>query len=65
MNIGHLILEASDNWDDELSSAGGGDSSGRDLEDSPGPDVRVRLEGGALPRGLRCTGEGARGPTLV
>ena len=65
MNIGRLILEASDNWDGELSSAGGGDGSGRDLEDSPGPDVRVRLESGALLRGLGCIGEGARGPTLV
>ena len=65
MNIGRLILEADDNWGDEPLSAGGGDGSGLDLEDSLGPDVRARLEGGALLRGLGCTGEGARGPTVV
>ena len=65
LNIGRLILEGSDSWGDELSSARGGDGSGLDLEDSPGPDVRARLESGALQLGLGCTGEGARGPTRV
>ena len=65
VNIGRLILEAGDNWGDELSSARGGDGSGLDLEDSPGPDARARLGGGARRRGLGCTGEGARSPTLV
>ena len=64
-NIGRLILEASDNRGDELSSSRGGDGSGLDLEDSPGPDVRALLEGEALRRGLGCTGKGARGPTRV
>ena len=48
VNMGHLILEAGDSWGDEPSSAGGGDGSGRDLEDSPGPDVWAILEGRAL-----------------
>ena len=65
LNIGRLILEAGDSWGDELSSVEGGDDLGLDLEDSPGPDVRARLEGGALRLGLGCTGEGARGPTRV
>ena len=63
--MGRLILEAGDNGGDEPSSAGGGDGSGRDLEDSPGPDVQDCLEGGALLRHLCGTREGARGPTLV
>ena len=47
-NNGRLM--AGDNWGDELSSAaaGDGDGSGLDDEDSPGPDVRARLEGRAL-----------------
>ena len=48
MNMGRLILEVGDNWGDEPSSATGGDGSGRDLEDSPEPDFRARLEGRAL-----------------
>ena len=36
VNMGRLILKAGDSWGDEPSSAGGGDGSGRDLEDSPG-----------------------------
>ena len=63
--MGRLILEAGDNEGDEPSLAGGGDGSSRDLEDSPGPDVRARLEGEALLRRLYGIGEGARGPTLV
>ena len=44
-NNGRLILEASDKWGDELSSAAvEGDGSSLDDEDSPGPDVRARLE---------------------
>ena len=63
--MGRLILEAGDNGGDEPSSAGGGDGSGRDLEDFFGPDVRASLEGGALLRRLSGTGEGDQGPTLV
>ena len=49
-NNGRLILEAGNNWGDELSYAAAGDSddSGLDDEDYPGPDVRARLEGRAL-----------------
>ena len=65
MNNGRLILEVGESWGDEPSSAGGGADSGRDLEDSPGPDVRARLDGRALLRHLWGTGEGARGPILV
>ena len=50
--ISRLILDVGDNWGGELSSAGEGDGSGLDLEDSPGPDVQACLEGGALQRGL-------------
>ena len=46
LNIGRLILEASDSSGDELSSAGRGDSSGLDHEDSLGPNVRARLKAG-------------------
>ena len=64
---GRLILEAGNIWADELSSAAAGDCDGlgRDDEDSPGPDVRARLEGRALLDRLYGTGEGARGPILV
>ena len=42
-----------------------GDGGGLDEDDSPGPDVRARLEGRAL-LDLRCgTGDGIRGPILV
>ena len=65
-NNGRLILKADDNWGDELSSAAvEGDGSGLDDEDSPGPDVRPRLEGRALLDLLYGTREGARGPILV
>ena len=56
-----LILEAGDRWGDELSSAAAGDGD----EDSPGPEVRARLEGRALLDLLCGTGEGTRGPILV
>ena len=49
---GGPIIKAGDSWGDEPSSVGGGDSSGRDLEDSLRPDVRARLEGRALLRHL-------------
>ena len=52
MNMGRLILKAGDNWGDEPSSVGGGDGSGRDLEDSPRPDVQALLEARALLRRL-------------
>ena len=52
VNNGRLILETGDRWGDELSSAGEGDGSGRDVKDSLGPDVRARLEGQALMRRL-------------
>ena len=48
VNMGCLILEAGESWGVEPSLAGGGNGSGRDLEDSPGPDVLARLEGRAL-----------------
>ena len=48
MNMGLLILEAGDNRGDEPSSAGGGDGSGRDLEDSTEYDVQASSEGQAL-----------------
>ena len=65
-NNGRLILEAGDKWGDELSSAvGEGDGSGLNDEDSPGLDVRARLEGRALLERLCGIGEGARGPILV
>ena len=41
------------------------EGSGLEREDSPGPDVRARLEGGGLRGGLGCIGEGGRGPTRV
>ena len=52
MNNGRLILEAGDSWGDEPPSVGGGDGSGRDLEESLGPDVQARLEGRVLLRRL-------------
>ena len=48
-NKGLLILEAGDNRGDELSSsAADGDGLVLDDDDSPGPDIRARLEGQAL-----------------
>ena len=44
LNIGRLILKAGDSWGDELSSTRGGDVSGLDLEDSPGPEERTKKE---------------------
>ena len=49
-NSGLRILEAGDSYGDEVASAADatGDGGGREEEDSPGPDVRARLEGRAL-----------------
>ena len=65
MNKGLLILEADDNWGDEVASAAVGDGSGLDDDESPCPEVRAYLEGRALLDLLCGTGEGARGPIRV
>ena len=64
-NKGLLILEAGDSWGDEVASATDGDGSGRDDDDSPGQEVRARLEGRVVLDLLCGTGEGARGPIRV
>ena len=66
-NNGRLILEACDSCGYEVASAADvtGDRCGRENDDSPGPDVRARLEGRALLTLLRSTGDGARGPIRV
>ena len=66
-NSGLRILEAGDSCGDEVASAADvtGDGCGREDDDSPGPDVRARLEGRALLTLLRGTGDGARGPIRV
>ena len=66
-NMGLLIREAGDSCGDEVASEADvtGDSGGREDDDSPGPDVRARLEGRALLTLLRGTGDGARGPIRV
>ena len=48
-------------------SVGGatGEDGGLEDDDSPGPEVRARLEGRALLALLRGTGDGARGPIRV
>ena len=48
--IGLLILEVGDNCCEDVVSVVDvtGDGGGRDEDDSPGPDVRARLEGRAL-----------------
>ena len=64
MNIGIQIIEAGDNWGEVASQPGrGGDCGGMGLEweDSLRPDVRARLEGGALRGGRGFSGEGGRG----
>ena len=66
-NNGLLILDSGDNCGEDVVSAVdvAGDGWGLDEDDSPGPDVRARLEGRAL-LDLRCgTGDGARGPIRV
>ena len=42
-----------------------GDGGGREDDESPGPEVRARLEGRALLTLLRGTRDGARGPIRV
>ena len=66
-NSGRLILEAGDSCGDEAASAPEvtGDGGGLEDDDSPGPDVRARLEGRALLTLLLGTGDGARGPIRV
>ena len=66
-NNGRLILEAGDSYGDEVASAADvtGDGCGREDDDSPGPNVRARLEGRALLTLLRGTGDGAWGPIRV
>ena len=66
-NSGLRILEAGDSYGDEVASAADatGNGGGREEEDSPGPDVRARLEGRALLTLLWGTGDGARGPIRV
>ena len=66
-NMGLLIREAGDSCGDEVASVGDatGDGGGLVEDDSPGPDVRARLEGRALLALLRGTGDGARGPIRV
>ena len=66
-NMGLLIREAGDSCGDEVASAADatGDGGGLAEDDSPGPEVRARLEGRALLALLRGTGDGARGPIRV
>ena len=49
-NLGLLIHEAGDSCGDEVASAtdATGDGGGLEEDDSPGPEVRARLEGRAL-----------------
>ena len=66
-NSGLRILEAGDSCGDKVASAADetGDGCDREDDDSPGPDVRARLEGRALLTLPRGTGDGARGPIRV
>ena len=66
-NSGLRILEAGNSCGDEVASTANetGDGYGREDDDSPGPDVRARLEGRALLTLFRGTGDGARGPIRV
>ena len=66
-NIGLLIREADDSCGDDVASVGDatGEDGGLEDDDSPGPEVRARLEGRALLALLRGTGDGARGPIRV
>ena len=63
MNMRGLIIEAGESWVDEPSSAGGGDGSGRDLEDSPESNVRARLEGGPFCVVSEAPGKGPEVPS--
>ena len=66
-NLGTLIRDAGERGGDEVAS--GADATGDDgclvEDDSPGPEVRARLEGRALLTLIRGTGDGARGPVRV
>ena len=66
-NMGLLIREAGNSCGDEVTSAADatGDGGGLEEDDSPGPELRARLEGRALLTLLRGTGDGARGPIRV
>ena len=66
-NLGLLIREVGDSCGEEVASAADatGDDGGLEEDDSPGPDVRARLEGRALLTLLWGTGDGARGPIRV
>ena len=66
-NLGTLIREAGESCGDEVASVADatGDGGGLAEDDSPGPEVRARLEGRALLILLRGTGDGARGPIRV
>ena len=66
-NMGLLIREAGDSCGDEVTSVADvtGDGGGREDDDSPGLEVRARLEGRALLALLRGTGDGAQGPIRV
>ena len=66
-SMGLLICEAGDSCGDGVSSVGDvtGDGGGLAEDDSPGPEVRARLEGRALLTLLWGTGDGARGPIYV
>ena len=66
-NLGTLILDAGEIGGDEVASAADATGDGGSLaeDDSPGPEVRARLEGRALLTLLRGTRDGARGPIHV
>ena len=65
-NSGLRILEAGDRCGDKVASTADvtGDGCGREDDDSPGPDVRARLEGLALLTLLRGTGDGPEVPSV-
>ena len=67
MNMGLLIREAGDSCGDDVASVGDatGDGGGLEDDDSPGLEVRARLEGRALLALLRGTRDGAQGPIRV
>ena len=66
-NLGTLIREAGESCGEDVALAADatGDGGGLAEDDSPGPEVRARLEGRALLTLLWGTGYGARGPIHV